>query len=213
MASIISFSVYKLFTFLSFFFSIASLIILIYILVKRRKIMQFAKKRNVEKFQIKSSQNELELQESLLNKDKELKELKKGLLKFKELETYFLRQLAEFEKSGDTDYAGLLMRLKNQVAKGYNDEGTNENKIENSKIEVENLNFSNTLRKQHLFLTDQEIVLCNYFRLNMPSKEIASIEGITDGTVRVYKNKIKNKIGLSQLDSLNEYLVNIFIKK
>lgn len=135
--------------------------------------MQFAKKRNVEKFQIKSSQNELELQESLLNKDKELKELKKGLLKFKELETYFLRQLAEFEKSGDTDYAGLLMRLKNQVAKGYNDEGTNENKIENSKIEVENLNFSNTLRKQHPFLTDQEIVLCNYFRLNMPSKEIA----------------------------------------
>lgn len=213
MASIISFSVYKLFTFLSFFFSIASLIILIYILVKRRKIMQFAKKRNVEKFQIKSSQNELELQESLLNKDKELKELKKGLLKFKELETYFLRQLAEFEKSGDTDYAGLLMRLKNQVAKGYNDEGTNESKIENSKIEVENLNFSNTLRKQHPFLTDQEIGLCNYFRLNMPSKEIASIEGITDGTVRVYKNKIKNKIGLSQLDSLNEYLVNIFIKK
>ena len=55
--------------------------------------------------------------------------------------------------------------------------------------------------------------LCNYFRLNMPSKEIASIEGITDGTVRVYKNKIKNKIGLSQLDSLNEYLVNISIKK
>ena len=125
----------------------------------------------------------------------------------------FRKQLAEFEKSGDTDYAGLLMRWKNQVVKGYNGDSTNESKIENSKIEVNNLNFSNTLRKQHPFLTDQEIGLCNYFRLNMPSKEIASIEGITDGTVRVYKNKIKNKIGLSQLDSLNEYLVNISIKK
>jgi hypothetical protein len=213
MASIISFSVYELFTFLSFFFSIASLIILTYILIRRRKIIHIAKKRSIQKSQIKSSQNEVKLQESLLKKDKELKELKRGLLKFKEVETYFLRQLADFEKNGDTDYAALLMRLKNQVAKGYNEESTNDNRVDNTKIEVDNLHFSTTLKKKHPFLTDQEIGLCSYFRLNMPSKEIASIEGITDGTVRVYKNKIKNKIGLSQLDSLNEYLVNISIKK
>jgi hypothetical protein len=213
MASIISFSVYELFTFLSFFFSIASLIILTYILVRKRKIIQIAKKQSIQKSQIKSSQNEIKLQEILQKKDRELKELKLGLLKFKEVETFFLRELASFEKSGDTDYAALLMRLKNQVALGYNDLKTDELKEVNPKKEVENVNFSATLRKKHPFLTDQEIGLCNYFRLNMPSKEIASIEGITDGTVRVYKNKIKNKIGLSQMDSLNEYLVNIQIKK
>ena len=212
MASIISFSVYELFTFLSFFFSIASLIILTYILVRRRKIMNITKKRSLQKSEIKSSQNEIKLQETLQKKDKELKELKLGLLKFKEVETFFLRELASFEKSGDTDYAALLTRLKNQVALGYNDEKSTETKIVNSKKEGDNLNFAIILRKKHPFLTDQEIGLCNYFRLNMPSKEIASMEGITDGTVRVYKNKIKNKIGLSQIDSLNEYLVNIPIK-
>ena len=53
MASIISFSVYELFTFLSFFFSIASLIILTYIMVRRRKIIHIAKKRSIQKSQIK----------------------------------------------------------------------------------------------------------------------------------------------------------------
>ena len=175
--------------------------------------MHMAKKRSIQKSQIKSSQNEIKLQETLQKKDKEIKEMKLGLLKFKEVETYFLRELASFEKSGDSDYAALLMRLKNQVALVYNDLKSDELKEVKPKKEVDNVNFSTTLRKKHPFLTDQEIGLCNYFRLNMPSKEIASIEGITDGTVRVYKNKIKNKIGLSQMDSLNEYLVNIQIKK
>jgi len=69
--------------------------------------------------------------------------------------------------------------------------------------------FTHQLKKYHPQLSDQEIALCNHFRMNKASKEIAQIEGITDGTVRVYKNKIKNKIGLSQMDSLNVYLMNI----
>jgi DNA-binding CsgD family transcriptional regulator len=73
--------------------------------------------------------------------------------------------------------------------------------------------FQKELERLHPELSYQERLLCTYFRLNLSSKEISVIEGITNGTVRVYKNKIKNKIGLSTDESLIDYLCTISIKK
>ena len=67
--------------------------------------------------------------------------------------------------------------------------------------------FDATLKQLYPQLSSQEIRLCTYFRLNLGSKEISMIEGsITPGSVRVYKNKIKNKIGLTAEDNLNDFL-------
>ena len=90
MASIISFSVFELFTFISFFFSIASLIILSYILIRRRNILTAAKKRSIQKSQIKSSQIEIKLNDMLQKKDKEIIELKHFLQKYMDIESVFL---------------------------------------------------------------------------------------------------------------------------
>lgn len=213
MASIISFSVFELFTFLSFFFSIASLIILSYILIRRRNILTAAKKRSIQKSQIKSSQNELKLNEMLQKKEKEIIELKQFLQKYIDIESDFLRGIQEQESNPESNYTDLIKRIKNQILELSNSEKSIAAKIENQNLESDRFLFAQILKKKHPFLTDQEIGLCAYFRINTPSKEIAVLEGITDGTVRVYKNKIKNKIGLSQMDSLNEYLVNIPVKK
>jgi DNA-binding CsgD family transcriptional regulator len=53
--------------------------------------------------------------------------------------------------------------------------------------------------------------MCSYFKLHLKSKEIAQIESITNGTVRVYKNKIKHKIGLDTEKNLNDYLDNLVL--
>lgn len=213
MASIISFSVYELFTFLSFFFSIASLIILSYILIRRRNILTAAKKRSIQKSQIKSSQIEIKLNDMLQKKDKEIVELKHFLQKYIDIESVFLKEIQSFEPKTEVDYPSFIEKLKTQIIEMNNFGKNFTDKLKNSNQETEKYLFSQVLKKKHPFLTDQEIGLCTYFRMNTPSKEIAALEGITDGTVRVYKNKIKNKIGLSQMDSLNEYLVNIPLRK
>jgi hypothetical protein len=213
MASIISFSVFELFTFISFFFSIASLIILSYILIRRRNILTAAKKRSIQKSQIKSSQIEIKLNDMLQKKDKEIIELKHFLQKYMDIESVFLKEIQSFEPKSEVDYPSFIEKLKTQIIEMNNFGKNFTDKLKNSNQETEKYLFSQVLKKKHPFLTDQEIGLCTYFRMNTPSKEIAVLEGITDGTVRVYKNKIKNKIGLSQMDSLNEYLVNIPLRK
>jgi hypothetical protein len=213
MASIISFSVFELFTFISFFFSIASLIILSYILIRRRNILTAAKKRSIQKSQIKSSQIEIKLNDMLQKKDKEIIELKHFLQKYMDIESVFLKEIQSFEPKSEDDYPSFIEKLKTQFIEMNNFGKNFTDKLKNSNQETEKYLFSQVLKKKHPFLTDQEIGLCTYFRMNTPSKEIAVLEGITDGTVRVYKNKIKNKIGLSQMDSLNEYLVNIPLRK
>lgn len=209
MANVISFSVFELFTFLSFFFSISSLIILSYILIRRRNIINAAKKRSIRKSQIKSSQNEVKLNESLQNKEKEIKELKQLLQKYMEFENSFFKEIKDSKFTSESDYSSLIEKLKSKIEEINSSKNSKSIKGSNENVEVNKLAFDNILRNKHPLLTEQEIGLCNYFRQNTPSKEIAILEGITDGTVRVYKNKIKNKIGLSQLDSLDEYLVNL----
>lgn len=58
-------------------------------------------------------------------------------------------------------------------------------------------------------LTQKELKLCQYFRVDLSSKEIASLYSTTTGTVRVYKTKIKQKIGLGKEDNLHNFLQNI----
>jgi len=213
MATIISFSIFELFTFLAFFFSIVSMVILTYILIRRRNILTIAKKRIIKKSQLKSTQLETKLNGVVLSKEKEIKELKQLVLKYKDIESNLLNELILFEENSEKDYTSLLIKLRNQVTYVNSSEHTSTLKTVDINTDSEKMIFSTSLKKKHSFLTDQEITLCTYFRNNIPSKEIALSEGITDGTVRVYKNKIKNKIGLSQMDSLNEYLNNIPIKK
>jgi DNA-binding NarL/FixJ family response regulator len=149
----------------------------------------------------------------LQKKDKEIIELKHFLQKYMDIESVFLKEIQSFEPKSEVDYPSFIEKLKTQIIEMNNFGKNFTDKLKNSNQETEKYLFSQVLKKKHPFLTDQEIGLCTYFKMNTPSKEIAVLEGITDGTVRVYKNKIKNKIGLSQMDSLNEYLLNIPLRK
>jgi hypothetical protein len=73
--------------------------------------------------------------------------------------------------------------------------------------------FQKALEQFHPELSYKERILCTYFRLHLSTKEISVIEGITIGTVRIYKNKIKQKMGLNAEESLNEYLCNFSTNK
>jgi hypothetical protein len=76
----------------------------------------------------------------------------------------------------------------------------------NENIQDEKDSFFEKLKSKHPELSPQDLNLCSYVRLQLNSKEISLISGITPGSVRVYKTKLKNKLGLKYEDNLNKYL-------
>lgn len=65
------------------------------------------------------------------------------------------------------------------------------------------------LTKLHPNLNESDINLCILVKLNYSNKQIAEHRKVSDGSVKIFKNRVKKKIGLSPKESLREYLNNI----
>jgi DNA-binding CsgD family transcriptional regulator/predicted house-cleaning noncanonical NTP pyrophosphatase (MazG superfamily) len=60
-------------------------------------------------------------------------------------------------------------------------------------------------------LSEQELRLCCYFKMNLSSKEIAQLEQhLALDSIKVLKNRIKKKLGLSSEENLNQFLNSLF---
>jgi len=73
----------------------------------------------------------------------------------------------------------------------------------------ESQKFAQSLLHKFPELNKKEVRLCYYFKLNLSSKEISNLEGLTNGSVRVYKTKIKAKMKVPASNSLTTYLRSI----
>jgi DNA-binding NarL/FixJ family response regulator len=60
-------------------------------------------------------------------------------------------------------------------------------------------------------LTVNELRQCAYIKMNLSIKEIAALLNVTDGAIKIARNRMKKKMGLSQNDSLGEFLHKIYI--
>ncbi|MGE5355806.1 MAG: helix-turn-helix transcriptional regulator, partial [Deltaproteobacteria bacterium] len=69
--------------------------------------------------------------------------------------------------------------------------------------------FIKRLHVTHNDLTSSELKLCVYLRINMSSKEIAPILGISVKSVEIKRYRIRKKLGLEHNESLNNYLFNL----
>lgn len=111
-----------------------------------------------------------------------------------ETEKVFLENLRKIKRTKQMNAEELLkdlsFKINNliQINSGINElvnESSEENKL-----------FLEQLSVKFPFLTTQEKKFCIYFKLGLSSKEISLLEGVTEGTVRVYKTRIKNKMGI-----------------
>lgn len=59
-------------------------------------------------------------------------------------------------------------------------------------------------------LSSQEVQLCGYIHLSLSNKEIATLENLTPPTVRVYKTRLKAKLGLSKEQDLENYIKSFY---
>ena len=66
--------------------------------------------------------------------------------------------------------------------------------------------FIGSLRTNYPKLTAREIKVCALLRLNLSSKEIASLMNIEPASVDIHRYRIRRKLGLSKDKNLAEYL-------
>jgi DNA-binding CsgD family transcriptional regulator len=69
--------------------------------------------------------------------------------------------------------------------------------------------FLKRLSSKHTSLTPRELKLAAYLRMNMSSKEIASLMNITPRAVENNRSRLRKKLRLSQGDNLVDYVLNI----
>lgn len=123
----------------------------------------------------------------------------------------FADKLSQIKRKKDVDVTEVINELYLSVSNLINiDKKAITTKETNDK---EKKVFALELAKLHPELTKTDINYCCYFRLKLSAKEIGMLNDINDVSVRVIKNRIKNKLGLSQEQSLEEYLDKIKFNK
>lgn len=154
--------------------------------------------------EISRSQKMVLEQDIQLQKEK-IKNLHLNLNLKTETERAFLENLKKIKRSKDINVEDVLKDLQFKINNLLLIDKKNNDFIDQSFIE--NQIFMDKLSSKFPALTDQDLKLCVYFKLNLSAKEISLLENFTVGSVRVYKTRIKSKIGLSKDDNLNLYLI------
>ncbi|MBI2259437.1 MAG: response regulator transcription factor [Flavobacteriia bacterium] len=191
--------------FLSILFSLVTFIFILLYFQRNR--------RNYKNNLIQKQKDELEIkQRMILEKEVKLKQEKITNLSLnlnlkKETEKAFLMKINEIKKRRNVDIESVLRELQLNIKNLLQIDKKN-NEI-NHETDEENTKFILNIKEKHPNLSEHEINFCLYFRMELNSKEIASLTDMTSGTIRVYKTKIKNKLGLKNETNLNDYLKSI----
>lgn len=186
--------------------SFVSIILVAFYFVKR--------KNNLNQEKINEQEEQLEIIETDLIRTQQKQQQEKMLalqmnINLKNASaSAFNDKLKELKRKKDINPEELLKELQLQINNLLSIDKKNSVLLTDDS-ESEKKEFYNQLKMLHPELTTQDLQLCSYYRMNLSAKEIATIEGITPGSARVYKNKLKNKLGLSQYDSVNQYLNDI----
>jgi len=153
-------------------------------------------------------ENSKEILEKDLQLQKEkVKNLHLNLNLKTETQKAFLENLKKLKKTNNIEPEEILKDLQFKINNLIQlDKKDNELINESS---LENKLFMDKLSEQFPILTQQELKLCVYFKLNLSGKEIALLEKFTVGSIRVYKAKVKSKIGLTKEEDLSEFLNTI----
>lgn len=187
------------------------LTVLIVVIVLRSK-----KKNKVKDDFIQEQQKQLEIKRNIILENEvklqqeKITNLALNLNLKKSTEQAFLTKLNELKRKKNIGVEQVIKDLQLSVSNLLNID----KKLVHDTIETEDINrtFKAVLANLYPKLSKSDLDYCCYFRLNLSAKEIGSIHGISDVSVRVLKNKIKKNIGLSADQSLNDYLINLPVK-
>lgn len=183
------------------FLIILSIVITFYkIKAIQRKSKLLSQQNEIEIIRKKSIVNELKLQKEInLNLQLNLDIKKKS-------EMVFMDKLKEIRRKKTNDPEEIIKELQLQIINLLQIDKKNNGKIQQEIPKDENA-FKNKLISLDKNLSEQELRLCVYFKMYLSTKEISQLEQhLAPASIRVLKNRIKNKLELSPSENLNQYL-------
>ena len=78
-----------------------------------------------------------------------------------------------------------------------------------AKFNATNPRFLEGLLSKYPFLTQKEILLCMYLKLNYSSQEISKLMKVSKGTIDTYRYNLRKKLNLQRQHSLVSHLNTI----
>lgn len=114
-------------------------------------------------------------------------------------------QIGQLEKESKMK-ADVVNKLSSSIDKGFQFDREWEH-FQDSFNQVHD-DFSIRIKKDYPDLTESEIRLCALIRMSIPSKDIATILGITPESLRVSRYRLKKKLNSESVNNLKDYLVN-----
>ncbi len=141
------------------------------------------------------------LQESVESKNRELAAATMATIK----NNKFLQQVIDDLKSLKSidEINSVLVTIKRNLDKG-DDWKFFEDAFNNA-----DQNFLKNLKKLHPNLTRNDLKLCAYLRLNLSTKEIAPLFGISVRSVEIKRYRLRKKMNLNHTTTLTDHIVSI----
>ena len=188
------------------FISFITILYILYIRARNKKNLLEKEKEisliESEKNEIKTKLNESELNEKRLVMTRLASHIK---LK-QETESAFLQKIKELKRNKIDNIEEEISELQVKMINLISMDQDFEYHLHVNDLDQE---FKVKLKNKHPELSEKELQFCSYLLLNLTAKEIGSITNQSDGAIRVYKNRLKNKlVGDLEID-LTEYLNNI----
>jgi DNA-binding CsgD family transcriptional regulator len=97
--------------------------------------------------------------------------------------------------------------LKKRIDKEIDNQ--NQNQIFESYFEEVHADFFERLKDKFPHLSPKDLRLCAYIRMNMSTKEIATLLNISDRGVEISRYRLRKKLELSREVNLSTFLLNL----
>lgn len=98
-----------------------------------------------------------------------------------------------------------LLAIQSRIDSTIQSEGVME-RIE-KEFDIVHNNFIKRLKAEFPDLTRNEVLMCAYIKMNMSSKEIASLMNLSVRGIETMRYRMRKKFGLDREDSLSEFLL------
>jgi len=196
---------------------IYSILLLILLLIMHRAYKRYYTKQkekiveeNKKQLELKELENEREimkltnekLTQDIESKNRDLASSTMNIIKKNEILTTIKKELqkSEFERNGVKNVERIIDRnLNNKDDWKHFEEAFNS----------VDKDFIKKLKEKHDNLTPHDLRFCTYLRLNLSSKEIASLVNISVKSVEIKRYRLRKKLQLEHSDSLVNYILEI----
>lgn len=173
----------------------------------QKKEAQFKQQALVDEKEIIKLRND-KLRAEKLYRDKELANQTMNLVQKNEFLIKLDHELLRIQNSTqDGSVISKLALVKKRISKEIDNE--NQNKLFETYFEEVHAEFFKRLKEKYPRLSPNDLRLCAYIRMNIPSKEIATLLHITFRSVEISRHRLRKKLELSRDTSLSTFLSNI----